>query len=429
MKQFIQAISAGLFLAATGYGQITILQGDMPSAGDTIRMSLAISIPVDFTKTAADTTWDFSMLEPMNQRVDSFLSMNVVPNAYKIIFIPEFVANLAAPRNGDLVLPGFAVTDSYVFYKKNDQGFSEAGTAFTAAGFPFPLKYDTPDLYYSLPMSYGSAWNSASHAGLSLPGFGYMGSARIRSSIVDGWGTLITPFGTFDALRVKTDLVQNDSIHLDSSGIGIPINRHITEYKWLGKQQDEPLLQVNQEGGTVTAIYRDIYRQQANPMSVSLGPDTAVIKGHQITLVPVISAGVPPYRYIWSTFDTSATLTLTIDSTIQLAVVVFDAFNNAGTDMIKISVKYNPGIEEYRGELLGIRPNPSGGKAVVTFPELRDEATLAVFDIRGIPVLIRSVPGGSSQFPVGMEQAPDGFYSVVLQTAGETRTCKWIIHH
>jgi len=76
--------------------------------------------------------------------------------------------------------------------------------------------------------------------------------------MVDGWGNLITPYGTFQTIRIKSQWVENDSVYLDSLGLGFPIVRNVTEYKWMGKNQGEPLLQITEEGLMKTAMYRDI---------------------------------------------------------------------------------------------------------------------------------------------------------------------------
>jgi hypothetical protein len=409
--------------------QITIEQDDMPSSGDTIRVSQTIHVPVDYTLTGTDTAWDFSMLEAMNQRLDTFVSMNAVPLVYRLVFIPDFVANLASPRTSNLALPGLAVSQSYVFYKKNALGFSEAGYAFTAGGLPVPLKYDVPDLYYAFPMTYGSTWNSSSHAQLAMTGLAYIGSTRVRSSIVDGWGTLTTPFGTFETLRIRTVLQESDSIYIDSLGVGIPMNRQITLYTWLGKQQGEPLLQVSEEAGTAIAIYRDLFREQALPISVSLGGDTAVQKGHTITLTPVITGGTPPFRYIWSTFDTSASITLTVDTLMHVGVVVFDAFDNVGADMITISVKNPPGIQVRHPRPLQIRPNPSDGRFAVGIPDPDAEGVLVVYTAAGLPVWTGVTAPHGPDAILCLQSLPAGLYVVVVKQKDILATGRVIIRH
>ena len=74
---------------------------------------------------------------------------------------------------------------------------------------------------------------------------------------VDGWGTLITPYGTFSVLRQKSEVYEYDSIYIDSLGFGVPVTRNYTEYKWLAKGMKIPVLQVNDNFGGLVAKYID----------------------------------------------------------------------------------------------------------------------------------------------------------------------------
>ncbi len=67
-----------------------------------------------------------------------------------------------------------------------------------------------------------------------------------RRNNCDGYGTLKTPFGNFDAIRVKSELYVTDTVFLDTIGQGIRITQPVTiEYKWLGKDKGVPLLFLN----------------------------------------------------------------------------------------------------------------------------------------------------------------------------------------
>lgn len=104
----------------SAYSQITIDQTDMPVPGDTLRMSISSSVPGDFTKTGNDTLWDFSALQAMNQRIDTFVTVinnSSIPPLYLFFFVPNVITNLASPLGGMAVVPGIPVTNGYRFYK------------------------------------------------------------------------------------------------------------------------------------------------------------------------------------------------------------------------------------------------------------------------------------------------------------------------
>jgi hypothetical protein len=249
-------VMLGFFFPA--FAQIVIDETDMPNEGDTLRVSLTADIPGDYIQTGADMTWDFSALTKTSQQVNSFVNVMSTPSIYWFTFIPGIVCNLASPGNNLPAFPGLPFSNYFDFLKKSSSQFSDAGYAFQLSGIPIALKYDTPDIFYTFPCTMGNTWNSGSFASISIPGLAYFSSSRSRSSTVDGWGILTTPFGTFQALRVKSEVIEQDSIFLDTLGFGVPYTRNITEYKWLGKEQGIPLLQINEEGLVKTAIYRDV---------------------------------------------------------------------------------------------------------------------------------------------------------------------------
>jgi hypothetical protein len=250
-------ISVMLVFFTPAFPQIVIDQTDMPEEGDTLRVSLTTDIPGDYIQTGADMTWDFSALTKTSQQVSSFVNVMSTPSIYWFTFIPGIVCNLASPGNNLPAFPGLPFSNYFDFLKKSPAQFSDAGYAFQLSAIPIALKYDSPDIYYTFPCTMGSNWSSNSFASISIPGLIYFGSSRSRTSIVDGWGNLTTPFGTFQTIRVKSEIVEHDSVFLDSLGSGFPYTRTITEYKWLGKGQGIPLLQITEEGLLKTAIYRD----------------------------------------------------------------------------------------------------------------------------------------------------------------------------
>jgi hypothetical protein len=244
-------------LTISAFGQIVIDQNDMPKAGDTLRVSLTTNIPGDYTQAGSDMTWDFSGLNKMSQQVSSFVNVLSTPLLFQFVFIPGMISNIASPGNNLPAFPGIPFSNYFTFYKNSDSLFSDAGFAFQLSAIPIMLKYDTADVYYKLPCTMGDTWSSHSFSSISFPGLAYFSSSRSRTSQVDGWGSLTTPFGIYQTIRIKSDVIEQDSVFLDSSGFGFPYTRNITEYKWLGKGQGIPLLQINEEGLVKTAIYRD----------------------------------------------------------------------------------------------------------------------------------------------------------------------------
>ena len=251
------------------YSQITIDQNDMPAVDDTFRTSLTSSIGVDYTLTGANYNWDFSSLIPLSQRIDTFVGVWSTPLVYNAVFIYPVVATIAMKRPDNTTLPGYQLTDVYEFYKSSSSAFTMVGYGAKLNGVPVPVKYNNPDYLYHFPVTYGTVDSSASAFGQALPGIGYFGETKKRVNHVDGWGTLTTPFGTFQTIRIKSVIETFDTIHMDSLGIGFGIPRTITEYKWLADGFGLPVLTVSISGLVTSIAYIDSSRNILNGIKVN----------------------------------------------------------------------------------------------------------------------------------------------------------------
>jgi len=239
--------------------QIIIDKNDMPSQGDIVRTSTGLNLGfIDYQETGEDYNWDFSELTPISQSVDTFVSQLDVPLFYIPFFM--FSSNLAVNNSSDLPIPDFPITNQYTFFNNTNSSYGIVGDAAMLYGFPIPLKFNSADILYQFPMNYGNTGNSYADYSMGLEDFGYISKEVTRSNTVDGWGTLTTPYGTFEVLRLKSEVIEFDSIYLDSLGIGLPIYREYTEYSWLAKNQKIPLLQITSSFGGVLVTYVDSVR-------------------------------------------------------------------------------------------------------------------------------------------------------------------------
>ena len=139
-------------------------------------------------------------------------------------------------------------------------------------GTAIPVTYASAaqqDVIYRFPLSFASLADS-SKSFFSTPAaiatVGYLSQKRKRVNTPDAWGTLTTPFGTFQTVRIVTRLIDHDSVAFGGTpgqGFDVPLTR---EYKWLAKGQHVPVLTITtrlvagQE--MVSGVeYRDIYRR------------------------------------------------------------------------------------------------------------------------------------------------------------------------
>jgi len=247
-----------LFLLATcifpsfySNAQITVNQNDFASAGKTVYLSTGQNNPfLNITATGANSTWDFSTLRSTGQQQIDYLNVSGTNIVYALYYADIFFN----PNRSNIALAGsdipfnqaLGITNPYTFYYKNQNMYKKVGYGGEVAGLPAPLALTTPDTIYRFPMNYGNIHTTRSDYTVSLPGVLTSVYSQTRTTTIDGWGTLTTPYGTFDVLRSKSEVLGNDSIYADSLGFGVNIPRSKrTEYKWIAKNEDVPILQIN----------------------------------------------------------------------------------------------------------------------------------------------------------------------------------------
>lgn len=73
-----------------------------------------------------------------------------------------------------------------------------------------------PDTVLRFPIAYGDDWTSATQLGLDLNAAGediIYHSTQTRQTVIDGWGTLQTPYDTFEnIIRLRSDILRLDTI-------------------------------------------------------------------------------------------------------------------------------------------------------------------------------------------------------------------------
>jgi hypothetical protein len=264
MKKILSAFV--VLLSGTLSAQITITSTDMPSLGDTVRLSTTFDQwSIDPTLTGSNYTWDFSYLVPQSQSFDTFKSVTSTPFAYQYFFnnqiqYPDHKANYAV-RGEDFGVPGyFEMTEVYNFYKNNNDQYKHVGFGAKMNGIPMSVRNIPIDTIYQFPLTDPGAYTSFSSYELEVPGTFYYRQRKWVTAETDGYGTVITPLGSFQAVRVKLLIDIEDSIYVDGFGFGFTTNRpQETQYHWLANGESVPVLQINEINGNITTIiYKDL---------------------------------------------------------------------------------------------------------------------------------------------------------------------------
>jgi hypothetical protein len=276
MKRIL--LSLGLAVTAQiGFAQITITSSDMPVVNDTLRWSSVLPIGTGFNvyDTGANHTWDYSALGPNAQGIDDYQSAVAVNILWTLINPSAYGYKVldSIPTGGVL-----SVHDIYTFYMKNGTAsYNAVGFGATISGFPLPAVYSAPDTIYDFPLAYGNtADTSTFFVNDSIPSIGAWIQSGTRYTTVDGWGTIKTPYYStaVNCIRVRSEVLQTDSVYLSSLSFGIKLPVHTVDYKFLVNGDHYPALWVTTTitGSTETVSsvrFKDIYRDSLHPNSVN----------------------------------------------------------------------------------------------------------------------------------------------------------------
>ncbi|MEI6577067.1 MAG: T9SS type A sorting domain-containing protein [Bacteroidota bacterium] len=237
-----------LLLISNLNAQPTITQNDMPSVGDTIWFKTTTLSALNYQNTGNNFTWDYSTLSG-NPAADTFISVSSTSFTLQLTFgLGANAANLAQNSADLSVIPAIPLSNLTNFFRKSATSFQLSGFGLGIYGIGLPIKFNNADVWYKFPLTINSLQDSStSNYAQSLLTLGYLKINRKRHNQVDGWGTLITPYGSFQTLRVKSIVHEEDSIYLDTISMGIPLIRDYIEYKWLGNGHKVPLLTVTEE--------------------------------------------------------------------------------------------------------------------------------------------------------------------------------------
>lgn len=256
------------------HAQITIDQNDMPNSGNVFFVARSSNFGLDYATTGQGQFWDFSMIDTLTIRQDTFLSVLSTNLAYIALFNnpldQNHLASYALQVDNSNFTNNFVQIDNiYNFYQNNASHYSVVGFGAIVNGIPTAAKYNDPEKYYNFPLNNNSLDSSISVWGFDVPNFGYYGQTIHHRFNVDGWGTLVTPVDTFTVLRVKNTIDIQDTIYLDSLGIGTSFNRPTQiEYVWLTNGQGVPVLKATERNGTITGVEYKIYNNLPNGFNV-----------------------------------------------------------------------------------------------------------------------------------------------------------------
>ena len=256
----MQIFLALLFAVFATNAQISFTSKNMPKAGDTARVSLALpnSLPTGWRSAGANKTWDFSKLNPTGTQLREFKASFRTP--YAFYFFNQVGEKIADTLGGGPL----TFTNVHNFYSTTNSVYKAEGLGYSVTGIPLAANYTDDDEIYQFPLEYNDSDVSTFRFKFEVPGqqlITYIQQGT-RTNVVDAYGSIKTPFKTYsDVIRVKTIMNQVDTIVSPLGKTGLPRPQVI--YKWLAKGEVVPVLEIRGTqalGGTFTpteVFFRD----------------------------------------------------------------------------------------------------------------------------------------------------------------------------
>lgn len=211
------------------HSQIVIGPGEMPVAGTVLTeatdtMPATTSLPI--FETGANYSWDFTALN--SHDTSGYLFMTVASTPYASDF----------PTATDAVLTGFGM---YAYFQITNNYTLLLGYGGYMDTLEVKLHYIPADTILKFPFTFGTNFSSnptsvmKAFYGDSIDvGLGpvYVDSIRMtdtyqKSITVDGWGSVETPIGTYQALRSLNHQIHTSEIAVKAMGFWIPIDNSI----------------------------------------------------------------------------------------------------------------------------------------------------------------------------------------------------------
>lgn len=374
MKKYLLILFISAFALSVS-AQISITYTNMPNVSDTIRCSNAnLSSVGDYTITGANNTWNFSTLIPSGQALRDFKPVSQTPYGIYSVFVSSLNGAIGEKVTDTLKIPNIpgilsqsiTITDVYNFYKNQISNFSNSALGLKINAIPVPNSFSDKDELYVFPLNYTdidtTTFKFSTISNTLIP-FQYK-KQGYRVTQADGWGSITTPYGTANCLRVVTTQYSQDSVKgsLSVSGIPVPINigfpNYVRSYQWLTLGEKIPYLEVsgNLIGTNFTptrAQYRDTPRtfvgikEETQLLALSIFPNPST---GQLTIITTKNSSAVKAELI----DLKGKIVMSSDfinnsdivnqhqldvSNLAKGLYILNLSNSAGKQSLKISVQ------------------------------------------------------------------------------------------
>jgi len=234
-----------LFLTINSFSQIILKQHNFVSVGDSIveYYSRFPKIPIDVGEAGENKTWDFSNLNSVatNFNTLKFLSPKETP------FSGDY-------PNANIVLYSNDVYESWMFMKNTEEELKPLGSGVMINGEKRVDNYG--GIVMKFPLKYLDSYSDEIiKEKVLIKNNKGQDSIKVKTvlnhlNVVDSWGDVLLPEGTFLSLRMKYTLTVTNYMYQKQEGkwslLGKPITETTISYKWWtdNKSAKYPVVQI-----------------------------------------------------------------------------------------------------------------------------------------------------------------------------------------
>jgi hypothetical protein len=263
MKKQLLFVS-GMLMATAATSQITINSADILGPFEYIERAYDFNPGIAHSPAGANQTWNFgTLLNNDDSEVFGFVGAGMADG-----FQHFPTATMASVD----VQNGFNT-----FIRKNNDAVDILGVYadFIGSGSPSPVTLNPYDRIIQFPATFGSTYNSNYNASLTFPdGSGTFDSIRVVISVVktsemDAWGALTTPFGTFNTLRQYVNEVTTTTIIGFTFGFPIPLDETTEEshsYNYWTNNATSKFILLEYTYDPIADLVDDVIWQRAAPV-------------------------------------------------------------------------------------------------------------------------------------------------------------------
>lgn len=199
---------ASLLTATTLSAQITVLNSHVAPIGSIIPQAYD-TLPSGLTpgSAGANQTWNYANINEHEVDTMTFTNPAWTPNGGD--FPAANIAAVVSNQDGD----------AYVYIDRSSSGLVTIGQAvdFFGTGSPVSIPLNPNQVIINFPANYLDTYSGTSGFDVTMDGSTLnIDSIRLkqvmdRAYTIDGWGSITTPIGTYDALRIELTETSIDS--------------------------------------------------------------------------------------------------------------------------------------------------------------------------------------------------------------------------